>query len=255
MRRGWIRRVRRVVDGPVYGRLAAVYDRVMDHVDYEAWADYLVQLFDAYGRNIRRVVDGGCGTGSMVCALEKRGYRVAGFDQSWEMIRRAREKTRAPLWQGDVRDISVRRKWDAFLCLYDTMQYLTLEEMGGVFVDVRDILVGGGLVVFDVVTEEHVLRYWSDYVESVASDGWEVVRRSWYERRKRWQHTEFEMVSLVEKRVYREHHRQRVYRLDELERVTKRSGLELVGRFRDFTLKPADETSDRVHFVLRRGSL
>lgn len=253
MRFRWTDRFHRAAEVPPYTHLAAVYDRMMDHVDYSGWADYLTKLFGKFGKGIRCVVDGGCGTGSLALALEKRGYRVVGFDRSFEMIRMARKKSRAPLWQGDLRAPSLSSdRWDAFLCLYDTVMYLTRAELGQMFSRVQSVLVEGGILVFDLVTESHVLKCWANYTEKNRGEGWETLRRSWYNRKTRCQHTEFELFSLQERRVCREHHLQRVCRLEEMERMAEGRGLKLVGRFRGFTLNSGDEESDRVHFVLRK---
>jgi len=249
----WTDRFRRAEEVPPYTHLAAVYDRMMDHVDYSAWVDYLTKLFGKFGRGIRCVVDGGCGTGSLALALERKGYRVVGFDRSFEMIREARQKSHAPLWRGDLRAISLSSdRWDAFLCLYDTVMYLTRVEMEQMFSQVKSVLAKGGLLIFDVVTENHVRKRWANYTEKDRGKGWETVRRSWYDRKRRCQHTEFELFSLQERKVCREHHLQRVYRLKEMERMAEGRGLKLVGRFSGFTLDSGNEESDRVHFVLRK---
>ena len=218
----------RAEETPPYTYLACVYDRLMDHVDYAAWAEYIGVLFDHFGRNVRRVVDGGCGTGSMTRALMKKGYRVAGFDRSFDMIQRARPKMRIPFWQGDLRAIALSEEWDAVLCLYDTIQYLTPEGVECMLSDAMGILVDGGLVVFDAVTERHVLKYWACYTERDRAEGWEFLRRSWYDGKRRLQHTEFALSSARTGKVFKEHHIQKVYRLEELERIVEESGFSLI---------------------------
>jgi SAM-dependent methyltransferase len=252
MKRGRLNRFCKIEEVPAYARLAKVYDRMMDHVDYTAWADYIIKLFKKYGKGIRRVVDGGCGTGSLAAVLEKRGYRVVGFDRSREMIRMARRKSRSSFWQGDLVAIPLSKEWDAFLCLYDTIQYLRIEEMERLFDGLRGVLVDGGLLIFDAVTESHVLRYWASYDEKDCGEGWESMRKSWFDRKAKCQHTLFEIFFRHDRKVYCEHHSQRIYTLEELNRTTVRSGFEVLGLFDGFTLKPGNESSDRVHFVLRQ---
>jgi len=224
----------------------------MDHVDYQGWVDFIVMLFEKYGSNIHNVVDGGCGTGTLISILEKKGYRVAGFDRSLEMIRLAQRKSDVPYWQGDLKSISLSPGWDAFLCLYDTIQYLTPEEMERMLLEVRSILKQRGILIFDVVTESNVLRYWANYTEVDSDKNWRMIRRSWFERNRQLQHTEFE-ISLIEKKtVYQEHHVQKIYRLEEIEEIGEKTGFDILGRFDDFTLNPGSEKSDRVHFVFQR---
>ena len=252
MKSRWIHAFHQEEDVPSYTRLASCYDRIMNHVDYGEWAKYIVRLFKRFGQGVRRVVDGGCGTGSLAYALAEMGYRVVGFDRSLEMVRVARKKSHGPLWQGDLKTIGLSRTWDAFLCLYDTIQYLMEDELTLVLSNVKRVIIEGGLFIFDVVTENHILRYWAHYTERVRGDGWETMRRSWYDKRGRYQHTEFTITSHQEKKIFKEHHIQRIYRLEELEEMVSRSELRLVGRFDGFTMNPGIESSDRVHFVLRR---
>lgn len=252
MRVGVICTFHRDEEVPPYTRLAPMYDRVMDHVDYETWADYIASLFKQYGRMVQGVVDGGCGTGSLMLALQKRGFAVAGFDKAFEMIRMARKKTSAPLWQGDLTGMGLREKWDAFLCLYDTIQYLQTEEIELVFTEIMAVLKDRGLFIFDLVPEKHILRYWAHYTERDRWNGWESMRETWYEKRERCQHTEFVVYSHGTKKRYREHHIQRIYRLDEIKSIINDSRFQLIACLDEFTLNPGSEESDRVHFVLRK---
>src|SRR4030042_6375407 len=75
-----------------YAQLAPYYDRLMDSVDYDEWSLYIDLLFNRYGRKVTDVIDGGCGTGSIASSLFKLGYRVHGFDRSFEMLRNLKQK-------------------------------------------------------------------------------------------------------------------------------------------------------------------
>jgi SAM-dependent methyltransferase len=253
MIKGRIHAFRREEKVSSYTKLASLYDGIMDHIDYHVWAEYINLLFCEFGNRIHRVVDGGCGTGSLANALIHLGYKVVGFDRSWEMIRIAHSKSMCPFWQGDLRSIGLSSRWDGFLCLYDTIQYLNGVELEAFLVVVNSLLVEGGLFVFDVVTEKHILRYWAKHTERERGEDWEMIRRGWYDKRGRCQHTEFLILSHEENKVFREHHSQQIYRLDELKATVIRSGFHIIGLFDGFTLKPGNEMSDRVHFVLQRG--
>lgn len=236
-----------------YTHLAAVYDQVMNHVDYDKWADFIVVLFRKFGSNVCRVVDGGCGTGSLLEALVRRKVRVAGFDRSIEMVRLAKQKIQSPLWVDDLRTFSCHTKWDVFLCLYDTIQYLTMREIYTLLKYMEEILLPGGLFIFDAVTESHILRYWADYTEKVEYNGLEIWRKSWYVKNRRSQHTEFEIVDDNHHKVYRERHLQYIYPLETFIKISGECGLRSMGQFEDFTLNPGHEKSDRIHFVFKRA--
>ncbi len=235
-----------------YSRLASVYDRVMDHVGYDDWAVYLSSLCSLYGKDVATILDAGCGTGSIVGALEQMGYVTAGFDRSLNMILKAKEKTGIRLWVGDLTARSYTPGWDAVLCTYDTIQYLPEDELGLFFDTVREAVNDGGLLVFDVVTESHVFKYWADYKESYQIESVLYTRYSWYDRKKRLLFNELTFVDIHDRKKCFERHCQTIYRLSDIEKKAVLRGWKVVACLEDFTLKTGNENSDRVHFVLRR---
>jgi SAM-dependent methyltransferase len=78
---------------PDFGPLAASYDRLRP-VDANWWElfELLVSEGDLLGR---RVLDLGCGTGTLAAALAERGAKVWGVDPSEEMLTEARRRGRA----------------------------------------------------------------------------------------------------------------------------------------------------------------
>ena len=52
-------------EGMMYGSFAYVYDKFMDDVPYEEWADYVQSLLMEYGVLEGLVLELGCGTGSL----------------------------------------------------------------------------------------------------------------------------------------------------------------------------------------------
>ena len=240
-------------DVPPYTGLAYIYDHTMNHVNYSEWANYIETLFFTFGENVHRIIDGGCGTGSLTRILKEKGYFIAGFDRSFEMILAARRKTGVPFWQGDLRSISFSSGWDGFLCLYDTIQYLLIDEIAQLFADLASVLSDGGLFIFDMVTEMHIKRYWAYYTELDRDSGWESLRRSWYDIKNRCQHTEFELFSKTKSKRFREHHVQNIYSLSEIEQIAASGHLSLQGCFDGFTLEKGNEDSDRVHLVFKKA--
>ncbi len=238
-----------------YSTIASGYDDLMSHVDYGSWAGYLNRLIKRFGKGGRNIVDGCCGTAKMMVELSRKGYAVSGFDLSMEMLHQAGRNGVFSFWQGDLKKLSLKPNWDVFLCLYDSVQYLSISELDSVFNEVSRCLVSGGLFIFDIVTEHHVLKYWADYTETVHFGSQEILRQSWYDRSKKMLHTIFDVTEDGDSAVYQEHHRQSVFPLSEIEDCIRRSSFAFLGLFEDFGFQPGKETSDRVHFVLRKESI
>jgi len=239
------------LERPVYSQIAVFYDKLMDHVDYESWAEYIHLLFEIYGNDVKTVIDGGCGTGQMIKALEKRNFMVYGFDLSLSMIMEAKKRCNGPLWQGDLRTPALNTAQDAFICLYDTIHYLAPDSMHKMFDTVYQVLKPDGLLIFDAVTENHILEYWADYTEMDQIGKYHYTRRSWYNAGNRSQHTEFE-IGYPSGETFHEHHCQWIIPLADFASMGENCGFKLAGMLESQTQKSGDEKSDRIHFILRK---
>ena len=78
--------------GPAYAR---AYDALYESKDYESECDLLLDVLREGGdRDVRRILDLGCGTGSHALELAQRGLDVVGVDRSAEMTAIARREGR-----------------------------------------------------------------------------------------------------------------------------------------------------------------
>ena len=57
-----------------YQEFAALYDRLMDDVDYDAWAQHYIRLLNLTPKD--KVAEMGCGTGSVSVRLAKAGIQL-----------------------------------------------------------------------------------------------------------------------------------------------------------------------------------
>jgi len=148
-----------------FSRFAEFYDRFMvKYVDYKGWADYLERVFRRFGLKPRSVLDVACGTGIPTMLLARRGYRMTGVDRSPEMLA-VLESKRGDLpvrtVRADIRDFHVPEPADAAICLYDSMNYLLVEEdLTRCFACVRQALVKNGLFAFDMNTVYGLAEFW-----------------------------------------------------------------------------------------------
>ena len=141
-----------------YGFLAECYDSLTGDVEYEKWADYIERHFAKCGREISSVVDLGCGTGSLLVELARRGYDMTGIDLSGEMLMVAMDKCaeleRMPLLlQQDMSRLTLLQPVDAVVCCLDSLNYVTRPQaVQRTFRRVWDNLNPGGLFLFDIRT-------------------------------------------------------------------------------------------------------
>lgn len=239
---------------PPYSQLARLYDRVMSHVDYGAWASYLEIVFRQHGLPGSRVLELACGTCSLAALLAEDGYRIVGIDRSSQMLMVGRDKFRrlglAPQFvAASMTDLPFDSHFDAVICMYDSLNYLLREdEVRRAAAEMARVTVPGGLVVFDVCTVRNSELFFSNGRMT------EVAHGVPYERICR-----FDSTTRIQENIFRftggggtEHHRQKIYYLEEI--ATCFDGLPFAeeGRYDDMTLRAGSESSERVHFVFRR---
>ncbi len=240
-----------------YEGLASIYDFVMRHVDYAAWAGYVASLLRRHHCEPARLLELACGTGNASFALAKAGYRLTGYDASEAMIQVARDKASRQerdvrFGVRDLRDLSGVGEYGAAVCLYDSLNYLvTLDQVREALDQVHGVLSEGGLFIFDVCTEQNSLRHFREVRSAEQGRGFSYSRHSHYAAGERLQHNDFD-IRFDDGSRTRETHVQRIYDCGELTAAVDAGPFDLVELLDGFSLRPGSDLCDRVHFVLCR---
>lgn len=240
----------------MYSRMAEWYDRLMDDVDYAAWAAYYAGLIPG----AESVCECACGTGALTLELLRRGYRVTATDLSGDMLRVAEAKLRkaglrAPLVQMDMRALALPGPVDAVICCCDGLNYLTADEDALAFLrSARESLKSGGALAFDVSTRAKLramdAQVYCDERDDVAyiwKNRWDGagdllrMELSFYER---------EPGGLY--RRFGERHVQRGWEPEELCALLERAGYTDIRVFGDKTALPPAPGEARAHFSARK---
>lgn len=149
-----------------YNSFASHYDKMMADVDYSWW----VQIIEKNVKLGHRVLDVGCGTGTLSLALTELGYEVTGLDLSEDMLVMAREKAHEcgkvlDLIHRDMRELAGLSGFDCVLIAVDSLNYLaTAADVRQTFTGAHAALIGGGLLIFDVHTPKKLTETFKDYL-------------------------------------------------------------------------------------------
>lgn len=246
-----------------YRSLAAVYDRFMADVDYNAWADYLIGLLGAPLRSEPvRVIECGCGTGAITLQLLQKGMDVTGIDISPEMLRVAQEKLRSAGYKNaalacmDMRALSSHRPVDAVVAACDGVNYLLSDEDAAhFFAGACRALKPDGLLLFDI-SSAHKLRRVLDghtFGEDLADCAylWQNV----YDDASGLLQMDLTVFTREPDGRYaraEETHMQRAYETEELRELLVQNGFDDIETFDAFTKDPPRPDSERIQFQARR---
>jgi SAM-dependent methyltransferase len=242
---------------PPYTALAAVYDVVMEHVEYDVWAQYIDQLIRRHLPDAKTVLELGCGTGSLAFELQPLGpYRYHGIDSAAPMVHVAREKAEmfggeVGFDVGDFTNFRVEPPVDVAVLLYDGVNYLLEEEaLRSLFHCAAAAVRQGGLFILDQSTPANSLNNADFFEDEGEEEDFRYVRRSTYDRNARLHTTSFEIE--LDGEHYRETHLQRAYDKADMESFISDSPFDILEAFDNLTREPATGNSERIHWVLRR---
>lgn len=134
-----------------YDFVAKFYDAVIGNSKDSS--DYVLSKIKRYNKNAESVLEIGCGTGNILHGLLKN-YNVTGVDISEEMLKIAKKKIpKGKFYLQDIRNFRIEKKFDVILCIYDTINHLTLfNDWKKTFANVYEHLNDNGIFIFDINT-------------------------------------------------------------------------------------------------------
>ena len=240
-----------------YTGFATVYDRYMDNIPYDDWAQNIKVLFEKYNMPMEIVCDLGCGTGQMTRRLKEMGYDMIGIDVSYDMLMEAmsQEDSDGILYLcQDMRSFELYGTVGAVISLCDSMNYLAdTDELLQVCKLANNYLDPKGLFIFDMKTDSYYKKLGTSTIAENREEGsfiWENeynpdTRDNYY------------YLTIYEENEdgtfdrFEEEHMQHAFSVDEVKAVIKESGLELLQVLDVSTMEAPTEDSDRLYFIAR----
>lgn len=240
--------------------IAPYYDEVMSVVPYRHWVQYLRKLFKRYGWKPEHILEVATGTGTVALLLAQEGYRVTGFDIAERMVEVARKKAnehgvgdRVTFLCQDATTLNLAQQFGMAICLFDSFNYiLTAKGLQDAFSGIYRALVPGGGFIFDLNSEYALAKnlfsqdnLWDDEAE---------VKHVWtakYNQRTRVATVDMQFY-LPNGKTFREVHKERAHRHEDVIRFLREAGFEFLDAFDEYSLLPAGKRSERIFYVARR---
>ena len=249
-----------------YEILAAMYDALMDDVDYEAWADYIDRMLQKHGGPGKRLLDLGCGTGCISIPLAQRGYQVTGVDISEEMLAAAREKSRALQLDIDWRkqdltslqlfdEAGNEMVFDAAIATFDVFNHLTEpEDLQMLFHTLNPLLADEGVLLFDVQTPYKLREYLGNHIFTLHRDDVEYMWENHFDEETQICTMNITFFLRQANGLYRREtmtQEERVYDLDLLRLWLKYSDFETAGVYEELSENDVKPEAHRAVFIAR----
>jgi len=153
-----------------YQYLARIYDYMQGDKFSARMVQYTFDILQRLKYSPHRVLDLCCGTGTAASIFAECGMEVYGLDGSKEMLAVAREKFKGhkqkiKLYHQQMPDIRLPHltgSLDMVTCYFDSLNYLLLKnDLLNTFKKTHDLLVRGGLFIFDMNTPWALENIWT----------------------------------------------------------------------------------------------
>ncbi|ABW19543.1 class I SAM-dependent DNA methyltransferase [Alkaliphilus oremlandii] len=243
-----------------YGGFAYIYDRLMEDVDYGAWANYVEELMTNDNRKPKKILELACGTGNITIPLANKGYRLTGVDISEDMLMVAKNKAidsnqNVLFIQQDMVELEFDEKFDCVLAMCDGINYITEEiDLDKVFHNVYEVLEKDGLFIFDISSYYKLKHILGDNTFGENLEDLCYLWENYFNEDERI--IEMNLTFFIQEgSLYRkeeEYHIQRAYEIDEIMNLLNRNFKEI--RVLDgFSLDAPKNNSERVFFIAKKS--
>ena len=241
----------------MYGEFAYIYDKLSFDIEYEKYANNIKKLIKEYGIEKERMLELACGSGMLTNHFFDDFKEIDALDLSSEMLdcfAGKYDNDKVNLIYYDMVDFENPKAYDLIVILLDSINYVTdPKDLEKLFKNCYKNLKEGGLLIFDINSEmkmreifgsncfvyeyEDIFYTWDNYMEDNLVD--------------------MELNFFVEnpdgtyKRI-REYQCERVYSIDFMEDLAKKSGFIDLQIFDEDTFENVDEDTLRVLFAARK---
>ena len=240
-----------------YEGLAQIYDMMMLGVDYEGWADYILEAAAAAGVKPQSALDLACGTGSTTIPLAKRGLAMSAVDLAPAMLDIARAKTAEAnlainYYEKNMLDMGFQREFDMVVSFQDGINYLTgADDFPRLAAQVAQALKPGGVFIFDL----NLVDKYSDSDTTVIDleDMYLIYENNYNAAQKLWR---IKVTGFVREgdlyRRFEEEHEEKKHDMAIVKSALAANNLDLFAIWGIFTQEPPTSGTGRVLVVAKR---
>lgn len=243
-----------------YGGFAYVYDRLMEDVDYEGWANYVEKIMDDNMKKTNKILELACGTGNITIPLAKKGYNVVGLDISQDMLMVAKDKSiennlKVLFIEQNMIDLELEEKFDCVLSMCDGINYIVdTEDLLEVFQRVYNTLEDGGAFIFDISSSYKLKNILGNNTFGENLDDICYLWENYFDEESNILEMDL-TIFIQEGKYYRkeeEFHIQRAYDVDEIINLLNTVNFKDVKIYDGFTFNTHKNNSERIFFVAKK---
>ncbi|MGM9968391.1 MULTISPECIES: class I SAM-dependent methyltransferase [unclassified Rummeliibacillus] len=238
-----------------YGRFAEVYDALMTDVPYDDYVRWVEKY--APSAQHKKLLDIGCGTGTLTAKFASNGYEVSGLDLSEEMLMIASQRLIAqsynvPLYCMSMDELEGFEELDIVTIAIDSLNYVQEREaVQETFSRIYQSLKQGGQLFFDV---HSLFKMDEIFMDSPFTYDDGEITYLWVTEPGEAPHSvHHDMVFYVQQQNglyerFEEYHYQRTFPIEIYIEMLRHAGFHEIFVTADFTDTSPTEESERIFF-------
>ena len=237
-----------------YQHLAVCYDTLMN-VDYNNWGSYLIELINKNPKGIK-LLDAGCGTGTISNLMAEAGFTVTGVDSSTAMLNIAWKHVKPKLQfvHQNIQKLKLSQEYEVIISTCDVFNYITTEsQLLETFDNIYDHLDKDGVFLFDISSHNKLKHFLGNNSFSDITNDIAYIWDNFFDNESNILNMQITFFMPYEESglYYRcdEEHFQRAWTIKEIVEVLVEAGFKSIRAFNAFTFDPPTEDSDRIQFV------
>lgn len=236
-----------------YERFAEVYDELMTDIPYDEYVQWITRF--APVTQYPKLLDIGCGTGTLALLLHQAGYEVSGLDLSEEMLAVASARLEAmgisiPLYAMSMDELEGFEQMDVAIIPIDSINYVTDEQkVYETLQRIYDSLRDGGQLFFDVHSLFKMNEIFLDGPFTY-DDG--EITYVWHTEPGEFEHSIYHQMTFfvqTENGLFErfdEEHFQRTFNFTQFENWLKEIGFSQIDITADWTTEAPSEKNERI---------
>lgn len=242
-----------------FSKFAPFYDEFMlKLVNYDAWVEYLIDIWSFFNIKPKIILDLACGTGIPSIILLKKGYQVIGVDKSKEMLNIFKNKIanypdlkkNLMIIESDITNFNLNIQVDAAVSFYDSINYLLNEkELEKCFSLIYKFLKEKGIFSFDMNTIFVLEKFWANNKFVRESENLKTIWENKFDKKLKISTLYLKCYLKNSNEFFIEIHQERGYEYKTIVKLLKKVGFNKIKIFQHLTFLPAKKDSLRVMFV------
>ena len=215
----------------------------------KSWSEFIDALARKYSLG-KSVLDVPCGIGRVSHFLSEMGYRVVGVDISERLIEEARKRSpKVTFVEGDMRklhEVIGDEKFDIVINIFNSLGYYTEEEDLNILKNLKDA--SNKLIIINIDNRDYVI-YNKPEIQHIYIPPYIVIDVNEfdpYTSRLIIKRTYYMNGKEVEKFTFS----QRLYSLHEIVKALKGLGLNILGVYSGYSLKPFEPLDPQMTLVV-----